>query len=151
MSDRKERHPKDGAKEPAPGETREALKRSGKAGRPMTKGQLAARLAADVGTDERSAGKFLDALAKVVREELLTNPSGQFVLPGIATVLLRHMPGRRAMNPFTKEEFVLPGKTVLRFRPATPLKSAASALAAASRERAPGGSREEPMEDGAEE
>src|SRR5947209_1288408 len=125
----KERPPKEVIKDPEPNEVSEPGGKAGKAGRPLTKSQLAARLAADAGADEATARKFLDALAKLAREEVLTNPSGQLVLPGIGTAALIHTPTRKGINPFTKQEHVYGGRITLKFRWAPAFTSAVLAAA----------------------
>ncbi len=60
--------------------------------KPMTKTQLVAALAAEMGTDRKMAGAALDALAALVTREVAAG--GAVTLPGLGKVACRARPER---------------------------------------------------------
>lgn len=69
--------------------------------KPMTKTQLIATLAEELGADKKSAGAALDAIAAVVSREVANG--GAVTLPGIGKVACRERPERMVRNPATQE------------------------------------------------
>ena len=69
--------------------------------KPMTKTQLVAALADEMGTDKKAAAAALDAVSAVVAKEVAAG--GAVTLPGIGKVYCRERPERMVRNPATGE------------------------------------------------
>jgi DNA-binding protein HU-beta len=69
--------------------------------KPMTKTQLVAALADEMGTDKKAAAAALDAVSAVVAKEVANG--GAVTLPGIGKVYCRERPERMVRNPATGE------------------------------------------------
>lgn len=69
--------------------------------KPMTKTQLVAALAAEMGADKKTATAALDAIATVVTREVAAG--GAVNLPGVGKVSCRARPERQVRNPATGE------------------------------------------------
>lgn len=69
--------------------------------KPMTKTQLVAALAEEMGSDKKTASSALDAIAAVVTREVAGG--GAVTLPGIGKVQCRARPERQVRNPATGE------------------------------------------------
>ena len=69
--------------------------------KPMTKTQLVATLAEEMGSDKKTASSALDAIALVVAREVAAG--GAVTLPGIGKVMCRARPERQVRNPATGE------------------------------------------------
>ena len=69
--------------------------------KPMTKTQLVAALADEMGSDKKTASGALDAIASVVTREVAAG--GAVTLPGIGKVVCRARPERQVRNPATGE------------------------------------------------
>ena len=67
--------------------------------KPMTKTQLVAALAEEMGTDKKIAGAALDAIAALVTREVAA--CGAVTLPGLGKVACRARPERQVRNPAT--------------------------------------------------
>ena len=67
--------------------------------KPMTKTQLVAALAEEMGADKKTASSALDAIAAVVTREVAAG--GAVTLPGIGKVQCRARPERQVRNPAT--------------------------------------------------
>ena len=65
--------------------------------KPMTKTQLVAALAEQMGSDKKVAGAALDAIAAVVAREVAAG--GAVTLPGLGKVVCRARPERQGRNP----------------------------------------------------
>ncbi len=70
--------------------------------KPMTKTQLVAALAEATGSDKKSAGASLDALATIVSDEMAAG--GAVTLPGLGKFACRERPARTVRNPATGEQ-----------------------------------------------
>ncbi|MBL4628945.1 MAG: HU family DNA-binding protein [Roseicyclus sp.] len=70
--------------------------------KPMTKTQLIAALAYEMGTDKKAAGAALDAVTSVITKEVANG--GAVTLPGIGKVYCRERPERMVRNPATGEQ-----------------------------------------------
>jgi DNA-binding protein HU-beta len=88
--------------------------------KPMTKTQLVAALAAEMGTDRKIAGAALDALAALVTREVAAG--GAVTLPGLGKVACRARPERQVRNPATKETLTKPADKQVKFTIAKALK-----------------------------
>lgn len=70
--------------------------------KPMTKTQLVAALADEMGGDKKAAGAALDAVVSVITKEVAAG--GAVTLPGIGKVYCRERPERMVRNPATGEQ-----------------------------------------------
>jgi DNA-binding protein HU-beta len=70
--------------------------------KPMTKTQLVAALADEMGSDKKAASAALDAVTSVVSKEVANG--GAVTLPGIGKVYCRERPERMVRNPATGEQ-----------------------------------------------
>ena len=71
--------------------------------KPMTKTQLIATLADEMGSDKKSAGAALDAICNIITKEV--SDGGAVTLPGIGKISCRARPERMVRNPATGEQF----------------------------------------------
>ncbi len=69
--------------------------------KPMTKTQLVAALAEEMGSDKKTASAALDAIGALVSREVAAG--GAVMLPGIGKVVCRERPARQVRNPQTGE------------------------------------------------
>lgn len=69
----------------------------------MTKTQLVAALADEMGGDKKTAGAALDAVCNVITREV--SEGGAVTLPGVGKFYLRERPERMVRNPATGEQF----------------------------------------------
>jgi DNA-binding protein HU-beta len=70
--------------------------------KPMTKTQLVAALAEEMGSDKKTAGSALDAITDIVTKEVANG--GAVTLPGIGKIYCRERPERMVRNPATGEQ-----------------------------------------------
>ena len=70
--------------------------------KPMTKTQLVAALAEETDSDKASVNRMLDALTKVVTNEVANG--GAVTLPGLGKFACRERPARMVRNPATGEQ-----------------------------------------------
>ncbi|MFB9151509.1 HU family DNA-binding protein [Roseovarius ramblicola] len=70
--------------------------------KPMTKTQLVAALAEEMGSDKKSAGAALDAVVNVITREV--SNGGAVPLPGVGKIYCRERPERMVRNPATGEQ-----------------------------------------------
>lgn len=88
--------------------------------KPMTKTQLVAALAEEMGADKKTASSALDAIATVVAREVAGG--GAVTLPGIGKVQCRARPERQVRNPATGETMTKPADKVVKISVAKSLK-----------------------------
>ncbi|ETW12387.1 DNA-binding protein HU [Roseivivax marinus] len=69
----------------------------------MTKTQLVAALADEMGSDKKTAGAALDALTGIITKEVADG--GAVTLPGVGKFYCRERPERMVRNPATGEQF----------------------------------------------
>ena len=93
--------------------------------KPMTKTQLVAALADQMGSDKKTAGAALDAIAAVVATEVAAG--GAVTLPGLGKVVCRARPERQVRNPATGETVTKPADKQVKFSIAKALKDSVSA------------------------
>ncbi|MCA0041968.1 HU family DNA-binding protein [Celeribacter litoreus] len=67
--------------------------------KPMTKTQLIAALAEEMGTDKKSAGSALEAVTALITREV--SAGGAVTLPGVGKIYCRERPERMVRNPQT--------------------------------------------------
>ena len=88
--------------------------------KPMTKTQLVAALAEEMGSDKKTASAALDAVANVITAEVAQG--GAVTLPGIGKVACRARPERQVRNPATGETMTKPADKVVKVSVAKALK-----------------------------
>ena len=88
--------------------------------KPMTKTQLVAALADEMGSDKKTAAAALDAVTAVVTKEVAGG--GAVTLPGIGKVYCRARPERLVRNPATGEQIKKPADKVVKVTIAKALK-----------------------------
>ncbi|MEZ5777193.1 MAG: HU family DNA-binding protein [Paracoccaceae bacterium] len=88
--------------------------------KPMTKTQLVAALAEEMGSDKKTASAALDAIAAVVTREVAGG--GAVPLPGIGKVQCRARPERQVRNPATGETMMKAADKVVKVSIAKALK-----------------------------
>ena len=86
----------------------------------MTRTQLVAALAEKTGSDKKSAGAALDALAEIITKEVVGG--GAVTLPGLGKMVCRARPTREVRNPATGEKIMKPADKVVKFTIAKALK-----------------------------
>jgi DNA-binding protein HU-beta len=70
--------------------------------KPMTKTQLVAALAEEMGSDKKTAGTALDSIINVITREV--SGGGAVTLPGVGKIYCRERPERMVRNPATGEQ-----------------------------------------------
>lgn len=88
--------------------------------KPMTKTQLVAALAEDMGTDKKSAGAALEAICDRITKEV--SNGGAVTLPGVGKIYCRERPERMVRNPATGEQFKKDADKVVKMTIAKALK-----------------------------
>ncbi len=88
--------------------------------KPMTKTQLVAELAEAMGSDRKSAGAALDAIAAVVARTVAAG--GAVSLPGLGKIVCRARPERQVRNPATGETVTKAADKQVKFAIAKALK-----------------------------
>lgn len=88
--------------------------------KPMTKTQLVAALAEEMGADKKTASAALDAVTAVVTREVAAG--GAVTLPGLGKVACRARPERMVRNPATGEQIKKPADKVVKMTIAKALK-----------------------------
>lgn len=69
--------------------------------KPMTKTQLVAALADQMGADKKAASAALDAITALITKEV--SAGGAVTLPGVGKIFCRERPERMVRNPATGE------------------------------------------------
>ena len=93
--------------------------------KPMTKTQLVAALAEEMGGDKKAATAALDAIQAVVARTV--TEGGSLSLPGIGKVGVRARPERQVRNPQTQEMMTKPADKVVKITIAKSLKDSVNA------------------------
>ncbi len=88
--------------------------------KPMTKTQLIAALAEEMGADKKIAGTALDAVAAIVTREVASG--GAITLPGLGKMACRARPERQVRNPATGETMTKGADKQVKFTIAKALK-----------------------------
>lgn len=91
--------------------------------KPMTKTQLVAALAEDMGADRKTAAAALEALTALVTREVAAG--GAVTLPGLGKFVCRARPEREVRNPATGEKMTKPADRTVKVVIAKALKDAA--------------------------
>jgi DNA-binding protein HU-beta len=93
--------------------------------KPMTKAQLVTALAEQAAMDKASANRALEALTKIVTDEVAGG--GQVTLPGLGKFQCRTRPERMVRNPATGEQMKKPADRVAKVTIAKQLKEVINA------------------------
>ncbi|WP_121061004.1 HU family DNA-binding protein [Chachezhania antarctica] len=88
--------------------------------KPMTKTQLVAALAEDMGTDKKSATAALEAVCNVITREV--SAGGAVTLPGVGKIYCRERPQREVRNPATGDKLIKEADKVVKMTIAKALK-----------------------------
>ncbi|MEL6170285.1 MAG: HU family DNA-binding protein [Pseudomonadota bacterium] len=88
--------------------------------KPMTKTQLVAALAEEMGSDKKSASTALDALTGLITREV--SSGGAVTLPGVGKFYCRERPARMVRNPATGEQIQKEADKVVKITIAKALK-----------------------------
>ena len=86
----------------------------------MTKTQLVAALAEEMGTDKKSASGALDAVCDLITKEV--SAGGAVTLPGVGKIYCRERPARMVRNPATGEQIHKDADKVVKMTIAKALK-----------------------------
>ena len=93
--------------------------------KPMTKTQLIAALAEEMGSDKKSASSALDAMCNLITREVAGG--GAVTLPGVGKISCRERPERMVRNPATGEQFKKDADKVVKMTIAKALKDSVNA------------------------
>tara|TARA_B100000886_G_C20174366_1_gene387425 strand:- start:27 stop:314 length:288 start_codon:yes stop_codon:yes gene_type:complete len=93
--------------------------------KPMTKTQLIATLAEEMGSDKKSASSALDAMCNLITREV--SGGGAVTLPGVGKISCRERPERMVRNPATGEQFKKDADKVVKMTIAKALKDSVNA------------------------
>lgn len=88
--------------------------------KPLTKTQLVATLADEMGSDKKSASSALDAIIAVITREV--SGGGAVTLPGVGKIMCRERPERMVRNPATGEQIHKAADKVVKMTIAKALK-----------------------------
>ncbi|CUH63451.1 hypothetical protein TG4357_00680 [Thalassovita gelatinovora] len=88
--------------------------------KPMTKTQLVAALAEEMGAEKKTAGAALDAVVAIITKEV--SAGGAVTLPGIGKIYCRERPERMVRNPATGEQIKKEADKVVKMTIAKALK-----------------------------
>ena len=87
---------------------------------PMTKAQLVTALSEQMGSDKKSAAAALDAVVKIITDEV--SGGGAVTLPGVGKIYCRERPQRTVRNPATGEQITKEADKVVKMTIAKALK-----------------------------
>ncbi|MFN3208792.1 HU family DNA-binding protein [Roseovarius sp.] len=88
--------------------------------KPMTKTQLVAALAEEMGSDKKTATSALDAMVDIITKEV--SGGGAVTLPGVGKIYCRERPARMVRNPATGEQIHKDADKVVKMTIAKALK-----------------------------
>lgn len=88
--------------------------------KPMTKTQLVAALAEEMGSDKKAASAALEAIGAVITREV--GNGGAVTLPGLGKFYCRERPERMVRNPSTGEQLMKSADKVVKVTVAKALK-----------------------------
>ena len=86
----------------------------------LSKSQIAATLAENVGITKKQAVQFLEELASLAYKQA----KNSFTVPGLGKLVLVNRKARLGRNPATGETIQIPAKRVVKFRVAKAAKDA---------------------------
>ena len=93
--------------------------------KPLTKTQLVAALAEELGSDKKGATECLDAIIAVITKEV--SAGGAVTLPGVGKIMCRERPERMVRNPATGEQIHKDADKVVKMTIAKALKDSVNA------------------------
>lgn len=88
--------------------------------KPLTKTQLVAAMADELGSDKKAANAVLDAITSVITREV--SGGGAVTLPGVGKIYCRERPERMVRNPATGEQIKKDADKVVKMTIAKALK-----------------------------
>lgn len=88
--------------------------------KPMTKAELVAAMAEEMGADKKTASAALDAVTGVITREV--SKGGAVTLPGVGKIACRERPERLVRNPATGEQITKPADKAVKMTIAKALK-----------------------------
>ncbi|KRS13859.1 HU family DNA-binding protein [Roseovarius sp. SK2] len=88
--------------------------------KPMTKTQLVAALAEEMGSDKKTATSALDSMIEIITKEV--SNGGAVTLPGVGKIYCRERPARMVRNPATGEQIHKDADKVVKMTIAKALK-----------------------------
>ncbi len=88
--------------------------------KPMTKTQLVAALAEEMGADKKTASTALEAITDIITKEVAGG--GAVTLPGVGKIYCRERPERMVRNPATGEQIKKEADKVVKMTIAKALK-----------------------------
>lgn len=88
--------------------------------KPMTKTQLVAALAEEMGSDKKSASSALEGIINIITREV--SGGGAVTLPGVGKIYCRERPARMVRNPATGEQIHKDADKVVKMTIAKALK-----------------------------
>ncbi len=88
--------------------------------KPLTKTQLIAALADEMGSDKKTAAGALEAIVAVITREV--SGGGAVTLPGVGKIYCRERPARMVRNPATGEQIHKDADKVVKMTIAKALK-----------------------------
>ena len=88
--------------------------------KPITKTQLVAAIADEMGSDKKSASDALAAVCTIITKEVACG--GAVTLPGVGKISCRERPERMVRNPATGEQFKKDADKVVKMTIAKALK-----------------------------
>lgn len=88
--------------------------------KPMTKTQLVAAIADEMGADKKAASGALDALVNIITREVAAG--GSVTLPGVGKIFCRARPERMVRNPSTGQQMKKEADKVVKMTIAKALK-----------------------------
>ena len=99
------------------------MAKTGTAAKPMTKSEMAAKLAETVGISKKQVTQFFEAQAELAYKQAKST----FVIPGIGKLVLSESPARKMVmrfGPDQGKEKMIPKRKKLKFRVAKAAKDA---------------------------
>lgn len=96
-----------------------------KMSKPMTKTQLVAAIADEMGADKKTASAALDAITDLITKEVAQG--GAVTLPGVGKIYCRERPERMVRNPATGEQIKKEADKVVKMTIAKALKDSVNA------------------------
>jgi DNA-binding protein HU-beta len=93
--------------------------------KPMTKTELVAALAEELGSDKKAAAAALDAVCAIITKEVAAG--GAVTLPGVGKVFCKDQPARMVRNPSTGEQFMKDASKAVKMTFAKAIKDSVNA------------------------
>ena len=96
--------------------------------KPRTKSETIGAIAEETGLTRKEVGSVFLSLTGLVKRDLSKRGTGQFTVPGLMKIRVKHKPAtkaRKGMNPFTGEETMFkakPARNVVKIGPLKALK-----------------------------